>query len=75
MTKLPRDVSGERAVKAFGRVGYVVSHQTGSHIILTHGGDLRKQLTVPRHRTLKPGLLSKLIKDSGLTVEQFIELL
>ncbi len=75
MAKLPREVSGDRAVKAFGRAGFVVDHQTGNHIILTHPEDPRKRLSVPRHRTLKPGLLSKLIKDSGLTVEQFIELL
>lgn len=75
MVKLPRDVSGDRAVKAFGRAGFVVDHQTGSHVILTHSEDQRKRLSVPSHRTLKPGLLSKLIKDSGLTVEQFVALL
>ncbi len=75
MPKLPRDVSGERAVRVFGRAGFVVDHQTGSHVILVHSGDPRKRLSVPRHRALKPGLLLKLIKDSGLTVEQFIELL
>jgi predicted RNA binding protein YcfA (HicA-like mRNA interferase family) len=73
--KLPRDVSGQRAVKAFNRVGYEVDHQTGSHIIMIHQTDPLKRLTIPNHRFLKPGLLSKLIKDAGLTVEQFINLL
>jgi predicted RNA binding protein YcfA (HicA-like mRNA interferase family) len=75
MTKLPREVSGERAVRAFGRIGFVVDHQTGSHMVLAHTSDPRKRLTVPNHRVLKPGLLLKLIKEAGLTVEQFIELL
>lgn len=75
MPKLPRDVSGERAVKAFGRVGYVVDHQTGSHIIMYVPDDPRKRLTIPNHKFLKPGLLSRLIKDAGLTVDQFVELL
>jgi predicted RNA binding protein YcfA (HicA-like mRNA interferase family) len=52
-----------------------VDHQTGSHIIMIHQTDPLKRLTIPNHRFLKPGLLSKLIKDAGLTVEQFINLL
>ncbi|HEV8385549.1 MAG TPA: type II toxin-antitoxin system HicA family toxin [Candidatus Acidoferrales bacterium] len=75
MPKLPRDVSGERAVRAFGRAGFVLHHQTGSHMILIHPGDPLKTLTVPNHKALRPGTLSKLIKDAGLSVEQFIELL
>jgi predicted RNA binding protein YcfA (HicA-like mRNA interferase family) len=75
MPKLPRDLSGERAAKAFGRVGYVVDHQSGSHIIMYHPGDPRKRLTIPNHKFLKPGLLSKLIKDAGLTVVKFVDLL
>ncbi|MCL4523865.1 MAG: type II toxin-antitoxin system HicA family toxin [Acidobacteria bacterium] len=53
----------------------MVHHQTGSHIILIHPDDPLKTLTVPNHRTLKPGTLSKLVKDAGLAIEQFIELL
>ena len=75
MVKLPRDVSGDRAVKAFVRAAYIVDHQTGSHVILVHVTDPRKRLSVPMHRALKPGLLLKLIKDSGLTAERFVELL
>ena len=75
MTKLPRDVSGDRAVRAFGRIGYLVDHQTGSHIILLHSQDPARRLTVPQHRALKPGTLRHLIKQAGLTVEEFINLL
>ena len=75
MTKLPRDVSGERAVNAFSRAGFSVDHQSGSHVILIHSDDPRKRLSVPMHGSLKPGLLAKLIKDAGLTVGQFLELL
>jgi predicted RNA binding protein YcfA (HicA-like mRNA interferase family) len=35
MSKLPV-CSGLDAVKAFGKIGYAVDHQTGSHIILRH---------------------------------------
>jgi predicted RNA binding protein YcfA (HicA-like mRNA interferase family) len=75
MPKLPRDLSGQRAVKAFNRAGFAVDHQTGSHIIMFHQTHSLRRLTIPNHKFLKPGLLSKLIKDAGLTIEQFLDLL
>lgn len=75
MAKVPRGVSGERAVRAFRRIGYELDHQTGSHMILAHIDAARKPLTIPNHKAIKVGLLSKLIKDAALSVEEFIELL
>ena len=75
MAKIPRDISGEDAVRAFGRLGYFRDHTVGSHAVLLHSKDPRKRLVVPLHRSLKVGTLSKLVKDAGLTVEEFIELL
>ena len=76
MAKIPRDVSGEQAIRAFRKIGYLVDHTRGSHTVLLHETDPRKcPLTVPLHRSVKVGTLSKLIKDAALTVEQFIDLL
>lgn len=75
MPKLPRDASGEQVIRAFKKIGYVVDHTVGSHAVLLHGSDPRKRLVVPLHRVVKVGTLGKLIKDAGLTVEQFIDLL
>ena len=72
MSRLPV-CSGRDAVKAFGKVGYVVDHQTGSHIILRHPN--RRRLTVPDHRELAKGTLRALIREAGLTVDQFTALL
>jgi len=33
------------------------------------------RIPVPNHKTIKKGLLSKIIKDAGLTVDEFIQLL
>lgn len=33
----------------------------------------RRPLTIPMHRELKFGLLRQLIKDAGITIEQFLE--
>jgi predicted RNA binding protein YcfA (HicA-like mRNA interferase family) len=65
--------SGRDAVKAFAKVGYLVDHQTGSHIILRHPN--RRRLTIPDHRELAKGTLRALIREAGLTVDQFTALL
>jgi len=69
--KPPREV-----IRAFSRIGYEVVRQKGSHIRLKHSADPRRRpLSIPDHAIVKPGLLAKAIKQAGLTVEQFIELL
>jgi len=72
MSKLPV-CSGQDAVHAFGKLGYLLDHQTGSHVILRHP-NLRR-LTVPNHRELAKGTLRTLIREAGITKEQFVELL
>ena len=72
MSRLPV-CSGEDAVRAFGKIGYGFDHQTGSHIILRHASGRR--LTIPNHRELAKGTLRALIREAGLTKEQFAELL
>jgi predicted RNA binding protein YcfA (HicA-like mRNA interferase family) len=72
MSRLPV-CSGADAVKAFRILGYEVDHQTGSHIILRQPSGRR--LTVPNHRELAKGTLRSLIREAGITKEQFAELL
>jgi predicted RNA binding protein YcfA (HicA-like mRNA interferase family) len=69
-------VSARDAIRAFEKIGYRQVRQRGSHIRLrddTNPNHL--PLTIPNHKTLKPGLLRKLIRDAGLTVDEFKELL
>lgn len=72
MPVLPR-LSGRAAVKAFGRDGWQVARQKGSHIILVKP-DSWATLSVPDRRELAPGTLRGLIRASGLTVDQFVAL-
>ena len=74
MSKLPV-VSGHEAVRAFEKLEYVVDHQTGSHVILRHRAPPYRRLTVPAHRELAKGTLRSLIREAGLTVEEFGALL
>ena len=74
MPKLPV-VSGIEAVKALAKIGYDVDHQTGSHMILRQREVPHRRLTVPRHNELAKGTLRAIIRQAGLTVEEFLELL
>ncbi len=69
MTKLPV-CSGETAIRAFERAGWIWDRQRGSHVSLIKAG-VPIVLTVPLHRELGPGLLRSLIRKAGLTVEEF----
>jgi predicted RNA binding protein YcfA (HicA-like mRNA interferase family) len=66
--KLPR-VSGKQAVKVFIQLGYVIDRRRGSHVVLIRAGI---HLSVPIHDELAPGTLRALIRDSGITIEEFI---
>ncbi|MFQ5987643.1 MAG: type II toxin-antitoxin system HicA family toxin [Dehalococcoidia bacterium] len=73
--KLPV-IKPREAIKAFQKAGWYIDHQTGSHVIMCHQDNRPTTLSIPRHqRDMSKGLLSGLIKDAGLTYEQFTELL
>lgn len=74
MPKLPV-LSGREVVKALSRLGYEIDHQTGSHMILRNRNPPHRRLTVPNHREIAIGTLLAIIRQSGLTREQFVELL
>ena len=74
MPKLPV-ISGKEAVKAFKKIGYEVDHQTGSPIILRNTKTPFRRLTVPNHKEIAKGTLRSLIREAGLTVKEFLELL
>jgi predicted RNA binding protein YcfA (HicA-like mRNA interferase family) len=68
-------VSGREAVRAFGRVGYEIDRQRGSHIILRQPESPHRRLTIPDHKELKKGTLRALIRQAGLSVDEFLALL
>ena len=72
MSKLP-SISGKTAIAAFCRLGYDVLRQKGSHVRLT--SLYRKPLTIPNHSVLGKGLLRKLLRDSEISVDDFLKLL
>ncbi|MEK7474306.1 MAG: type II toxin-antitoxin system HicA family toxin [Candidatus Coatesbacteria bacterium] len=74
MPKLPVCRPHE-AIAALRRAGFDVDHHTGSHAILYRSGH-PNPVSVPTHRRdLKPGTLRRIIKDAGLSIEEFRQLL
>ena len=67
-------VSGREAAKAFQRAGWTLARWRGSHMIFIKEGE-EATLSIPDHRELGRGLLRSLIRDAGLAVQEFIELL
>ena len=61
--KLPRDISGVELAKALARLGYEISHQTGSHIRLTTRRGGEHHLTIPAHEAIRVGTLSAILRD------------
>jgi len=73
MNKLPR-VSGKECTIALLKAGFSFKRQEGSHIILRRD-DPFNQLVVPDHKELDRGTLRAIIRQSGLSIDEFIELL
>ncbi len=73
--KLPI-VSGEDVIKALHKVGFRVVRQKGSHVRLEKRTDERIiKVTVPLHRSLKKGTLRIILKQAGLSIEEFLTLI
>lgn len=68
------NISGKDAVKAFQKAGWLKLGQVGSHAVLVKTG-IRVNLSVPQHKELSVGTLRALIRNAGLTVDDFLKLL
>lgn len=70
--KLPRGVSGADAIKALQRLGFSIIRQTGSHVRMVQGN---RHVTIPKHRDLVVGTLQSILRQSGVSVEDFMNAL
>ena len=71
--KLPI-VSAEEAIRSLERLGFVQIRQRGSHVTLkkrTSTGDIG--CVVPLHRELAIGTLRSVLRQAGVTPEEFME--
>ncbi len=68
MPRLPV-VSGKECRKALARLGFEEARQRGSHLVMRRG---ENGCTVPMHPEIKTGTLSGILKQAGVSVEEFI---
>ena len=67
-------ISGMECVKALQKAGFLFVRQKGSHIIMRRNEPF-SQITVPEHKVLDRGTLRSIIRQSGLSVDEFCEYL
>ena len=73
MPKLPR-VSGAEAIHALEKLGFVRVRQRGSHVVLKRGDPMSvRGCVVPLHPELATGTLRGILKQAGVSVEEFTE--
>jgi len=73
MTSLPQ-VSGRQCVAALLKEGFQFKRQNGSHMILRRDEPFA-QVVVPDHKSLDRGTLRSILRQAGMTTEEFITLL
>ena len=70
MSILP-GVSGRKVVLALEKYGYEKDRQKGSHIVMRQTTSPYRRVVVPDHQEIAKGTLRAIIKQTGLTVEEF----
>jgi predicted RNA binding protein YcfA (HicA-like mRNA interferase family) len=66
--KLPH-LSGAEIIRALERLGFTQARQKGSHVILKRGSI---GCVVPLHREVKIGTLAGVLRQAGVSAEEFI---
>jgi len=62
-------------IKTLRKIGFEVDHQTGSHFILRENKEPFRRVTVPNHKVIVPGTLLLILKQAGLSREEFVKLI
>ena len=62
-------ISGAEAIRALQKIGFVIARQKGSHVILRRGST---GCVVPNHKEIKIGTLSSVLKQAGVSTDEFM---
>ena len=69
-------VSGRQLLRALRRAGFLVLRQKGSHVSMEKRDAGRHWRTVvPMHREIRPGTLSDILNQTGLSKDELADLL
>ena len=70
-----RPIPAKKVIKVLNKIGFEVVRQRGSHVILKYPDGRVTIVPVHSGEDIGRGLLSKIIKDTRMTREQFLKLL
>ena len=71
MPKLPR-ISGQQAAGGLERLGFLRARQRGSHLVMRRG---ERGCVIPLHKELAIGTLRSVLRQAGVSPEEFVEAL
>jgi predicted RNA binding protein YcfA (HicA-like mRNA interferase family) len=74
MTRLP-SLSGEKIIQALNRASFTIDRQKGSHVYLKHVDGRATVVPVHKGECVGRGLMSKILRDTDLSREDFLRLL
>jgi predicted RNA binding protein YcfA (HicA-like mRNA interferase family) len=75
MSKLPA-VTARHLLQAIQKAGFIIHHQTGSHVHLRHPAKPDLRLVIPyHHRDLAPKMLKHILVQAHLTGDDLLKLL
>ncbi len=69
MPKLPV-LSGQEVIKILERLGYKQARQRGSHVVMRRDG---AGCVVPLHKEIKTGTLGGILRQAGLSADEFTQ--
>ncbi|MFB3765992.1 MAG: type II toxin-antitoxin system HicA family toxin [Methanotrichaceae archaeon] len=73
MSRVPV-ISGHECIKALEKAGFYSKRRESSHVVMRRD-DPFAQIAVPDHKELDRGTLQAIIRQAGLSVDDFVRLL
>jgi len=76
LTPALKSVKPRQVVQVAEKLGFVFDRQRGSHAVYLRESD-RRRVVIPIHKggDIRVGLLRSLVRDMGITPEEFLKLL
>lgn len=66
----------KKLIRALQRAGFIIDHQTGSHVYLKYTKTSGIIVTIPYHnRDISKGTLKSILRQADMDIETLIELL
>jgi predicted RNA binding protein YcfA (HicA-like mRNA interferase family) len=70
-----KNVKSKAVIKALEKIGFSKARQRGSHVILKNPEGKVTVVPVHSRERLGPGILAKIIRDTGIKKEEFLKIL